>query len=76
MLIFYYWSRYPSVSGPLNPWRHFRVGKFFEHILSIYMNSNVDVIYFVLGVDADKIKLFLLNHKKVCIVYSKIKIIN
>ena len=49
----------------------FQNGKVLEHILTTLLDSSVDAICVVLGADADKIKPFILNHKKVCIVYNK-----
>ena len=46
-------------------------GKVIEHIIATLLASSVDVICVVLGADADKIKPFILNHKKVYIVYNK-----
>ncbi len=42
-----------------------------ERQLSMLIDSNVDVIYVVTGAYRQNIKPYILNHKKVCVVYNK-----
>ncbi len=42
-----------------------------EHLQKVLVDTEIENIYVVLGANADEIKAYILNHKKVHIVYNK-----